>query len=241
MPQWRLKIPRATTKTWSNQIHTYIHSHIFFFFKSMLWGSHRNKYSNGLDLRSPGRQSIQDPHPPITTPSTHCSPLPLSTKVGTKAARHSLISTAGEKQICLLSSKIQKIPVVRYPPLDLWAAWPLDSELITSTIWSQCKGKDGVLSERRGRKSGTSRGKKMYSLHAGRTSTSSYSDHLSIIHPQVEWKSHNRDDLNHGIRQLASLCQALATWTSGKERQNMAADHVLEFFWVEKNIPTKHC
>ena len=102
--QWRLKIPRATTKTWSNQIHMYIHSH--FFLKSMLWGSHRNRYSNGLDLRSPGRQSIQDTHPPVTTPSTHCSPLPLSTKVGPKAAKHPLISTAGEKQICLLASKI---------------------------------------------------------------------------------------------------------------------------------------
>lgn len=198
MPQWRLKVPRATTKTWSHQIHTHIHSHIFF--KSKLQGSHRNKYSNGLDLRSPASQSIQDPHLPITTPSTHCSPLPLSTKVGTKAARHSLISTAGEKQICLLVSKIQKIPVVRYPPLGLWAAWPWELELITSTVWRQCKGKDGVHSERRWRKNGISRGKKMYSLHAGRTSTSSYSDHLSMIHHQVALVSHSRDDPDHGFR-----------------------------------------
>ena len=87
---WDLEQPNT-------HIHTFTHFFFFFFFKNMLRGSHRNKYSNGLDLRSPGRQSIQDPHPPITTPSTHCSPLPLSTKVGTKAARHSLISTAGEK------------------------------------------------------------------------------------------------------------------------------------------------
>lgn len=50
------------------------------FFRNMLWGSHGTKYRNGLDLRNPERQNIQDPHPPITIPSAHCFPLPLSAK-----------------------------------------------------------------------------------------------------------------------------------------------------------------
>lgn len=70
---------------------------------------------NGLGLRSPGRQSIQDPHPLIAIPSAHCFPLPLSAKVGTRAAKYTPVSTAGEKLTCLPGSQIQKTsPVV--PP-----------------------------------------------------------------------------------------------------------------------------
>lgn len=91
--------------------------------KNLVFQEHALGVSRGQVQKWSGSQKPWEAEHSGPSPSHHysfCSllPSPSLCQMGTKAAKHSHISTAGKKQACLPASPIQKSAVGKYPRLN---------------------------------------------------------------------------------------------------------------------------